>query len=480
MSLSGAMANAVSGLTANARAIDVIANNVANAQSTGFAPRTLTTAANANGGVKLLGITRAADLFLLNDRRAADADAAGSAVLAGFYKTLEDRIGIPGEGGGLGDAIAGLSSALIQATAAPDQTATLAAVKTAAAGLSGKLNTLSGTVQDARGAADADIARGVDLVNAALAQTAGLNARIRSLTVAGQDASALVDQRQAVLDGIAPWLPLREIARADGTVALFTTGGAMLLDGGSPARLGFAPARAVTPDMTTASGGLSGLTLNGLPLTPATAFQGAGRLAADFALRDTLAPAAQADLDGFALDLAQRFADPAVDPGLTPGAAGLFTDAGAPVTAAAQTGLSGRLTLNAAVDPARGGALFRLRDGLAAATPGDSGNGSILNAMLSALDRPQVPTSGGLATGPTDSSGLAAQLLGTIATARLGAENAASFSANRASALGDRAAAQGVDTDQQMQQLLLIEKSYAANAKVIQTADAMLQALLQV
>ena len=36
----------------------------------------------------------------------------------------------------------------------------------------------------------------------------------------------------------------------------------------------------------------------------------------------------------------------------------------------------------------------------------------------------------------------------------------------------------GVDTDREMQDLLQIEKAYAANAKVIQTVDEMLDLLL--
>lgn len=36
----------------------------------------------------------------------------------------------------------------------------------------------------------------------------------------------------------------------------------------------------------------------------------------------------------------------------------------------------------------------------------------------------------------------------------------------------------GVDTDQELQALLVIEKNYAANAKVIQTVDDMVSTLL--
>ena len=38
----------------------------------------------------------------------------------------------------------------------------------------------------------------------------------------------------------------------------------------------------------------------------------------------------------------------------------------------------------------------------------------------------------------------------------------------------------GVDTDYEMQQLLMIEQAYAANARVISTADQLMQTLLEI
>ncbi|MBI1217195.1 MAG: flagellar hook-associated protein FlgK [Rhodobacteraceae bacterium] len=481
MSLSSAMSNALSGLTATARMVDVISSNIANVQTPGYGPRQLDLGANATGGgVSALGVSRASDLALLNDQRAATAETAGTTLVSDFYSQLETTIGLPGDTGSLGDAVSGFDSALIQAAAAPDQSAGLSAVLDAAKSLAGQINTISGQIATARTGVDAAIATGVDRVNTALVQTADLNARIRAQTVAGQDASALIDQRQAVLDQVADVLPLTQVARADGTIAVFTTGGAALLDGGAPATLGFTRARQITADMTVASGALSSLTLNGLAVPTNGAMLGNGALAANFQIRDSLAPAAQSQIDALARDLADRFASTSVDPTLGATAAGLFTDAGAPVTAANETGLATRLAVNSGVDPSQGGALWHLRDGLGATTAGEVGNGTILTAMQDALNALQSPASGAVATGSVDTAGLGSQVLSMVSTARLSAQNAASYAAARSSALTTQALQGGVDTDQQLQQLLVVEKAYAANAKVIQTADTMLQSLLEV
>ena len=481
MSLSAAMSNALSGLTANARAVDVISSNIANVQTPGYGPRQIELGANAtSGGVSVLGVSRASDLALLNDQRAATAETAGTARVSDFYSQLETTIGLPGDSGSLGDSVAGLESALIQAAAAPDQQAGLSAAVDAAKSLAEQINTISDQIATARTGADAAIATGVSQVNTALAQTADLNARIRAQTVAGQDASALIDQRQAVLDQVADVLPLRQVARADGTIAVFTTGGAALLDGGTPAKLGFTAARLVTAGMTTGSGALSGLTLNGLAVPPGGGLLGNGSLAANIQIRDSLAPAAQSQIDAVARDLAARFGSSAVDPTLASTAAGLFTDAGAPVSEANEVGLAGRLAVNPAVDPAQGGALWHLRDGLGASAPGEAGNGTILTAMQGALGALRAPPAGGFATGSVDAAGLATQVLSSVSAARLSAQNAATYATARSSALTATGLQGGVDTDQQLQQLLVVEKAYAANAKVIQTADTMLQSLLEV
>lgn len=481
MSLSGAMSNALSGLTANARAVDVISSNIANVQTPGYGPRQVELGVNAtSGGVSVLGVSRASDLALLNDQHASSAETAGATQVSDFYSQLETTIGLPGDTGSLGDTVAGLASALIQAAAAPDQQAGLSAVLDAAKSLIGQINTISDQIGAARTGADAAIATGVARVNTALTQTADLNARIRAQTVAGQDASALIDQRQAVLDQVSDVLPLRQVARADDTIAIFTTGGAALLDGGSPTKLGFTAARQVTADMSAGSGALSGVTLNGLAEPLGAALLGNGSLAANLRIRDNLAPAAQNQIDSVARDLADRFASPTVDPTLGSADAGLFTDAGGAVSAGTAVGLAGRLALNPAADPAQGGTLLRLRDGLGAVTPGEAGNGSVLTAMQGALDALRAPPAGAFATGSIDASGLATQFLSTVSTARLSAQNAVTYATARSSALTAKGLQGGVDTDQQLQQLLVVEKAYAANAKVIQTADAMLQSLLGV
>ena len=58
------------------------------------------------------------------------------------------------------------------------------------------------------------------------------------------------------------------------------------------------------------------------------------------------------------------------------------------------------------------------------------------------------------------------------------AENDETFTAARAGGLRELEFATGVDTDQELQRLLVIEQNYAANAQVIRTADELIQLIL--
>lgn len=482
MSVASSLSNALSGLTAAARAAEVVASNIANARTEGYGRRELMLSSravtSAGGGVRVDGVQRQVNTALIADRRLADAAAGGAGLPAAFLARIEARIGTPDAPGSVGARIAGLEARLAEAASRPDSETRLGAVLDAATALAGTIGDVAAEIQAARMEAEGSIARDVTLVNDTLDQVAALNAQIRGLIAGDRDPSALMDQRQALIDRIAEVVPLREVPREFGQVALITPGGAILLDG-TPARLDFARAGTITADMTQGSGGLSGLTLNGRPLSTASPGPvGGGRLAAAFAVRDTLAPELQGRLDALARDLVERFADPAVDPTLAVGAAGLFTDAGAAFDPGDEIGLAGRLAVNAAVDPDRGGALWRLRDGIGAIAEGPAGEGAGLGRLAAALDALRSPVSGGFLGGAHSLAGLAGEVLSLVAGARLTAEAEASFTAARAEALAALEAEGGVDTDQELQLLMQIEQSYAANARVIQAVDEMLTTLM--
>lgn len=484
MSISASLSSALSGLTAAARNAEVVANNVANARTPGYAPREVELSARSVGssgqGVDVAGIRRTVDTALLADRRIADAGAGGAAVAAAFHERVEAALGVPGSGDSLADRLATLETTLLSAAGQPESEARLSAVRDAAEGLAQGFRNASDAIQQARGMADSAIGADIAALNSTLSRIEQANAQIRALHGMGHDASALVDRRQALVDQIAAIVPIREVARDFGQIALYTAGGAVLVDGRA-STFGFQPAGVVTPGMAV-GGALSGITLNGAPLAlePEGGMLAGGTLAAHLAVRDRLGPEAQERLDATARDLVERFAPPGPDPTLAAGQAGLFTDAGAAFLAANETGLAGRLALNAAVDPTQGGALWRLRDGLGATTPGPPGDATLLSATAAALASARTPASGGFLPGARSHAALLGDLLSGVASRRIAAEDTEGFRAARAGALRELELQGGVDTDRQMQLLLEVEKAWSANARVIETVDRLMQRLLEI
>lgn len=476
MSISGTLSNALSGLVAAQRAAEVVSTNIANATTEGYGRRAVTLSSAALGGVRIDGVHRETDAGLISDRRLADAGVGYANQQAAFYLQLEETVGVPGETGSLGARISALEAALTAAASTPSSQIRLDNVLDAAQGLAGTLNQISDGIQAQRMAADSQITTEVARLNDALANVADLNAQIRNQIANGRDASALMDQRQQQIDGISELVPIRAHQRDNGQIALFTTTGAQLVDA-TAAEFGFSTSGLIVPEMSLAAGALSGLTLNGQPVATSGSHApiAGGGLQGLFDQRDDWAVSAQAEVDAVARDLVERFDGVAT----AVGAPGLFTDAGATFTAADEVGLSARISVNAAADPAQGGATWRLRDGLDAVTPGPSGNSAVLNAFADAMTAARTPASGRFATQAHAAGGLAGAFAAHIGASRQSAEVEQSFATARQQSLFAAELSTGVDTDQELQRLLLIEQSYAANARVIQTADEMIETLLR-
>lgn len=482
MSLSAALSNALSGLTASARGAEVISNNVANALTEGYGRRELVVSSRTLGGygsgVKIEGVTRQVDRFALADRRQADAEAGAAAIRADFLADLEKAIGASGTPGALSTRIDNFESSLIAASARPDNVSAQRDLLTSAKLVTDGFENITDHIQRARVEADSEIARQVQTLNDALAEITRLNAQIVRVSASGGDSSALMDQRQLMIDRVSQIVPVREVRHDGNQAALYTTGGVVLLEA-SAGTISFSHTPTITPDMTQTSGALSGLTLNGRAIsTSEMGGLGGGTLSALFTLRDELAVDAQAQLDGMARDLIDRFADPAVDPSLSTGQAGLFTDNGAAFDPADEVGLSSRLQINAAVDPDHGGALWRLRDGIGASSEGSASDSTLLTALTRALTASRSPASSALSGQALSASGQSAQFLSIVSTDRLRAEDESSFATARQTAFAQALAQGGVDSDAELQKLLQVEQAYAANAKVISTLDDMLQQIL--
>lgn len=481
MSLSSAINAARSGLQVSSLRAEIVATNVANATTPGYVRRSVTLSETILGGktvgVRTDGIARINDTAIKAQRRELTSDLAQASVLSSTWKSLSARIGDTAAGTGLFKNYSDFETALARSVSTPESLPAAAGLLEAARGITRELNGLSEMVELQRAEADREISDGVKIVNAGLKEVQELNTRLAGINRTSGEAAALIDERQRVLDTIAEYLPIQTVDRDSGTIDVLTVEGVFLL-AGRAREIEFTPSSAFGPEVSLADGDLSGLSVDGLNLTPGAPAFGAvsgGLFGALFTLRDTDLPNFSAQLDAIAGNLVGRLSDDAIDPTKTPGDPGLFVDP----DAAAGPGLAGRISLNAAVDPAQGGVVTRLRDGLDAVTAGPPGNSTILRGLFDAFTAVRTVTGNGF-SGAFSSAELVAQMASMTGQKRIQHDAVLSSTQTQHAILVEAEQNQtGVDMDSQLQDLMLIEQAYAANARVIEVASQMIKLLME-
>jgi len=131
------------------------------------------------------------------------------------------------------------------------------------------------------------------------------------------------------------------------------------------------------------------------------------------------------------------------------------------------------------VDPSQGGSAWRIRDGVHAATAGPASSNAIVTGFVNALQSPNATSAvAGLPTA-TSLGDAMAQVAGQQQAT---ASDWTTLNTSRSQQAQDAQTAltnqTGVNIDDQMQRLLIVQQSYQASAQVIRTASAMMDTLL--
>lgn len=480
MVISQALNNALSGLNAAKHGAELASSNIANALTPGYGVRRLELSARDHGGlgagVRIEGLTRQSDPFLLSERRLADANAGHHKNLAASLKQIEAWFGAVGSEARLTGSVARVEKSFISAATDPSSAVRLEDAVNSLSNLANTTRKIAGNLSVMRERAEQDILSQVDRLNSALHRIDKLNDDIVRLGQNGHPISGLYDQRQKIIDQISEIVPLRQISRGQGRIALMSRDGEMLVDH-DVREIGFTSAGVITPDMTFAGGGLGGLTINGNPVPGggATGLLRGGSLEAAFILRDKVTPDAQNRLDQFAENLLSRVSDSSIDTTIPPSGDGLLIAPRSP-SAPGIVGLANALKLNPTLTTGSNPS-HKLRDGLGATAPGPEGNAVVLRGWAESLQR-SIPLSGG---GSARSlNGHAADVSSHVSAQRVSYGAKASHANAARNALQQTELSHGVDTDQEMQMLMRLEQAYAANAKVMKTVNQMMRTILEI
>ena len=488
MSLSSALASANSGLVQSSIRANVAASNVANASTPGYAAREAVSSENVVGGVgngvSVIDVSRSEDTALTRLRRDASSSSARSEIMAEAYNTLNTHMGEPGSGYGLFASFEDFQGNLELLATTPESEAMQNAVVAAAKDVASQFNTLADGASDLRSAADDNIATAVDTVNAALYRLRDINTEISGLSGSPGGTAAIEDERQGLLDTISEIIPIKDIERSGDQIDVITESGVFLL-AGTVSELSFSPTAFIDDTMRLGEAGspLSGLTVGEANLTPGSDGIHAvttGALSGYFAVRDEVATEFIDSLDAVAADIVTRLSDDSLDATKLAGDPGIFTDNGNALDPTNTIGLASRLAVNSALDPSQGGKVSRIRDGVGAVTNGPTGESSYINAVISALETGVAAPADTQLSGEYGTLDLVANVSSVMGEKSFRFDTINASATTRLNTLSDAEIEQiGVDTDFEVQNLLVIEQAYAANARVIQTVSDMIDRLLQ-
>ena len=269
------------------------------------------------------------------------------------------------------------------------------------------------------------------------------------------------------IDKIAGIVDVRVYYNADGSLNLFTSGGAALVER--------TQMRDITFDLS--DGTLRAGDLDITPNKPGVRGVTEGSLAGLLELKRDIIPRLQLQLDEYARSLITAFEDS--DVSLAPGQPGFFTDGGSAYDPANVAFLASRIDVNDILKQSTGGEFWRVRDGLGATTQGDpSGNGQI-QSYIDALQLGALPAAGTGIDGDVTVADFAAQMVAAQGNERARSQELALAARSTAEiVISSREAFEGVNIDEELQDLQMIQQSYAANSRVLTTVLGLIDTLL--
>lgn len=471
MSLNSALLVSKSGLDATQTWSDLTARNIANASTEGYVRKDAafsTLAPGSGGGGVVSEVKREVDATLDRMYRTETGKMSTQQQIYEGVQAYASVLGTSGDGSSPSEKLTALQTSFDTLVNEPASPAAQRGTLDAAKAMAVTLNTASGALQQVGSEVTTEIKYNVTDLNRAMMKIADLNKQLTSAVGGSVNGAELQDAIGGQVNAIAKIMNVQVRTDAMGRVSLYTAGGTQLLDGSTVSSVRFdASSGKLFAGQTEITPGAAGV----------RGFDG-GSLAGLFALKDEVFPTFQAQLDTMAAGLVQGFEG--ADASLSAGQAGLFTDAGAAFDPTRLQGLAGRIAVNAAVDPAQGGTLSRLRDGVGAVTPGNASDAGQVQAFQQVFTQAvPVTASTGLPSG-LNLGDFAANMISYQQVQGSQAQQTYTALATSAQAIdASRQGIEGVNIDDEMQKLIVIQHSYAANSKMMTAVAQMMDDLIQ-
>jgi flagellar hook-associated protein 1 len=470
MSLISTLNTSRSGLAANQKWSEQTARNIANTNTEGYVRKEVqfSTRAGGGGGVYTSRISREVDASLDRMHRWESSKAEKARTI---YEGIEEYtafIGQPNDEQSAATKLGKFEESLITLSNNPGDAAIQRTVVDAAGDFAYSVREASATLAQLRGEVITEIRYEVSELNERFYKVAEINEKL--LRVADPlHRAELQDEIGRQVDEISKVMDVRTQALSEDRVSIFSANGTPFVEADHVSDISY---NAGTGQLMSGNQDIS-------PSNPASRSFQYGSLGGLMELKDEIMPRFQLQLDELARSAIESFQ--AADSSLAAGQPGLFTDAQGAYNPATLTGLAGRLEVNDAVLPEEGGQLYRIRDGVGATSPGPSGDASQLRAFIDVFSQTQTYDPNTRLPADLDIRGYANNMIASQQTQRADADEAHSIATTAAETIeASRLSVQGVNLDDELQKLIIIEQSYAANSKTMNTVTKMMDTLLSI
>ncbi|KAF0190274.1 MAG: flagellar hook-associated protein 1 FlgK [Gammaproteobacteria bacterium] len=320
MSLGQALATAMSGLRVTQASLALVSSNVANAESPGYARKTLNQITGVTGdfgsSVRINGVNRELDQYLQTQIRTETSGASYAQVRSTYLANLQSVYGNPDSAGTIEDAFNKLTTAVQGLSTSPDSASARIGVVNAAQALAQQLNATTQGIQNLRANAETGINDSINVANNALKQIALINNQLQNNGRTDAATASLLDQRDQYIDQMSQLMDIRVVTNNLNQVTLFTNSGVQLV-GTEAAQLSFNPQGTMTPntlyDPNPLKNNVGTITIDfphggSYDLVATNAIR-SGKLAAYLELRDNSLVKAQAQIDQFAASMSSALSD---------------------------------------------------------------------------------------------------------------------------------------------------------------------------
>ena len=294
MSLTSAIKSGISGLAASQQALNVISNNISNANVDGYtkkqANNTTLLLGDQVAGVQVASITRNADDVFLKNMRGEISGLSRDETISSFYSEVESIFGSTGDSVSLTATLTDLETRLQSLMTAPADNVQHSQIVSVAETLSFQMRSSVAHVQDLRQRVDKEIESSVKTINEALVEIEKLNKDISQASITKRPMGDLLDRRDQFLKQISEQMDVNTFPRPNDGLAIYTKSGQALLEV-NPSTLSYTATGNVKPENRYEDGNFGPIEVSSSSLsTDLTQNIKSGKIAGLLHLRDRILP----------------------------------------------------------------------------------------------------------------------------------------------------------------------------------------------